>query len=836
MSKKVEVKIIIPFIDTQKKGDLREMKESDAIKYEKEGLVKILNKAKPTKTVKVIKKEQKDIYEVIFNRHRKLANPCYINVFSGDDQKKQPKIYSYTYNLHEKTNDFIKNELEHYNTGSYASFMNFNLLEKNVRNDANISKILYVFIDLDDATQEHNELIKSYLIKKNITYDYNAQTGHGYHFLVPVDFSPTEKIKVKGFLNYLKANVCDKVDIATHTNERLIRAPETMHNKDKESKKLITLHSVQSTQEEIENNNSLILQLQEEQKKGTKDLVYQNSLVKKDIFFSEVLSNKHEWVSYYKFLDKAKDRNDPFIKNMGFFLCHNPEFEKECENFLKGWENSRFSALLGWVKKCQEKKLAPQYYELLKWSKINKIDAFIEILLRQTKKSFLDDYEVYYLEDEKKESSFLLYYPEKDYYVQKSQQEIFLTIYYDCCDKGINLEQELNLSDFEGYEKATFKGKMTMILSNIHRLLEQEKRIKKVFNIGYEPTEKKFIPFENKFFFNTYTKTELWDYYKEENKKHFPNIKELLLNLCNKNEEYYLYLCKWLAWQIKNPDIKLPTAIILQGRQGSGKGTFKDLILDSIFGRNCQEINQTHLECSFNDYLLGKQIIVANEVMHNENRQTLPNILKNLVTDKTITISRKFQKSITGQNYTHWIFCTNSDNPIKIDADDRRYSVFYSEKLRKGLATEIRKNLEYELKAFICFLKDLEVNFEEVSEPIMTEAKEEIIEINKDSVQKFQEFMQQFNDLNEAFMSIYGHNQDYHINDSFGDGEKYILTEKIYLLYEKWCEKYKERGIYAKQNFSKKLSNKNIKSKAKWNDGRTFKMYSLSDLNRLMEA
>jgi hypothetical protein len=189
-----------------------------------------------------------------------------------------------------------------------------------------------------------------------------------------------------------------------------------------------------------------------------------------------------------------------------------------------------------------------------------------------------------------------------------------------------------------------------------------------------------------------------------------------------------------------------------------------------------------------------------------------------------------------GINYTHWIFCTNSDNPIKIEEDDRRYSVFYSEKLRKGLAKDIRENIESEIKDFICYLKELEVSFDDVSEPIMTEAKEEIIELNKDSVQKFQEFMQQFNDLNEAFMSIYGHNQEYHINDSFGDGEQYILTEKIYLLYEKWCEKHKERGIYAKQNFGKRLGNKNIKSVSKRIDKRVFKMYSLSDLNKLMEA
>lgn len=780
---------------------------------------------------------KKDIYEIIFNRHRKIANPCYINVFSGDDQKKQPKIYSFCYDLHKKDDKFIKNELETYNTGSYAVFMNFNLLEKPQRTNANITRILYIFVDLDDANEHHNTLIKENLEKKGITYSYNALSGHGSHFLIPVDLEPTKKDKVKGFLTYLKHNICDKVDVATHTNERLIRAPESIHNKDKEGKKLVTLYSTEATEDEIQQNNSLILSLQEDTKKTPQNNKYISSLIKKDVFYSTLLSNKTKWHKYYELLNNAKDRNDPFIKNMAYFVYRNPEFKQECETFLGGWENTRIGALNGWIKKAQEHQSVPLYFELLKWSKENNLEDFTILLNEQVKTDVLDEYEVYYLEDEKKECNYLLYYPEKNYYVQKSQSELLTNIFFDLKDRGIDLEKEWDFLNWvEDWDKKTHLAKEKYIFNYIYSKLSKENRIKKVFNIGYEPTENKFIHYNNKVFFNTYAKSELWDYYKKQESYHFPKIKELILNLCNKEENYFNYFCKWLAWQIQNPDIKLPSAIILQGRQGSGKGTLKDLILDNIFGDNCQEINQTDLECSFNDYLLGKQIIVANEVMHNENRQTLPNVLKNLVTDKKITIKRKFLKSIVGRNYTHWIFCTNSDNPIKIEEDDRRYSVFYSEKLRKGLAKEIRENLEYELKDFISYLKDLDVTFEEVSEPIMTEAKKEIIELNKDSVQKFQEFMQQFNDLNEAFLSIYGHNKEYHINDDFGDGEKYILTEKIYLLYEKWCEKYKERGIYAKQNFGKRLSNKNIKSIPKRIEKRVFKMYSLSDLNKLMEA
>jgi putative DNA primase/helicase len=306
------------------------------------------------------------------------------------------------------------------------------------------------------------------------------------------------------------------------------------------------------------------------------------------------------------------------------------------------------------------------------------------------------------------------------------------------------------------------------------------------------------------------------------------------MNLCGNEEKSYNYFNKWLAWQLINPTSKLPTAIIFQGRQGSGKGTFTELILGQIFGDNAQEINQTHLESSFNEYLLGKQIIVANEVMHSDNRQTLPNVLKNLVTDAKITISRKFRKEIVGQNYTHWIFCTNSDNPIKIEEDDRRYSVFYSEKLRQGLGKELRENIDHEIKEYINYLKELNPTFEEVSEPLMTEAKSEIIDLNKDSVQKFREYLQQFSNFKEAYISIYGNPTGFFVDESFGDGESYVLTEKVYLLYEKWCEVSKERAVFAKQNFGKKFSNTGCRSLSKRKKDNVFRMYQVSDIENLM--
>lgn len=774
----------------------------------------------------------------ILKRHKEVG-ASHIEVISFDDKKKKKENFSNFLKVQEVDYKKVVEEIEVYNISSYGVFMNINPLSDAKRIKKNVSKILYIFIDLDDgATEEHNNSILENLKEKNIICSYNAKSGHGYHILIPIelDATPENELKVKAFLTYIKENICNKVDIATYTNERLLRCPESIHNKDDVPKTLKTLISFYPEKDLVEQNTENFQEYQIINKKGVKDLEYQNSIKIEDTFFDIIISKPTSWSNTIKILDKSLDRNAYFMKNLGILCANNPNFYNTAKDFLETWESSRVGALNGWIKKAQEEKWVVNYQELLKWAKDNGIDDWVTLLKNQLKSSILDEYEVYYLEDEKKENSYLLYFPLKNYYVQKNLPEILTNIYYDCKERGVDFEYEWGLNLLDKWDEMNYGAREKVIMSTIYTKLSTENRIKKVFNINYEPSDSKFIYNENKKYFNTYNKTALWDYFKKENRYKFHLIEELMMNLCNNNKEYYDYLNKWLAWIIQNPLDKLPTAIILQGRQGSGKGTFKNLILDEIFGHNCQEINQTHLESSFNEYLLGKQIIVANEVMHNENRQTLPNVLKNLVTDKTITISRKFKKEIVGKNYTHWIFCTNSDNPLKIDEDDRRYSVFYSNKVRKGLVSELIKDLPYQKEQYISYLKTLDVSFEEVSEPLMTEAKAEIIDLNKDSVDKFCEYLKQFNSLEELYTSVFGNNLNLHINDSFGDGEKYILTEKVYLLYEKWCQDHKEKGVFAKQNFGKRLSNKNIKSLPKRIEKRVFKMYNVKDLEQIMEV
>lgn len=852
-------------------GEIGEMKNKEhAQMWVDEGYAEYVNEEPKNEIVKIPKKEVKiekieSKFEIKYEKLNihpikvilKRNSGYFVQVFAGDDKKKGGKPIFRYFKIEENNFDKIITEAETLNYGDNGVFYNINPLSHAERKKDNVVKIKNIFIDLDEgATDEDNELVLMALKEYGFSYYYNAKSGHGFHILIPIDLD-TEKITlVKGFLTYLKENICNKIDIATHTNERLMRFPESWHNKDEKSKQLKTLLIREPTEEEVIQNNENIVKYQLEQKKGVKDIQYQNSIVKQDIFFTEILNNKNKWFDIFKELNnneqlyiktegkQGKGNNQIFNKNLAIFATASIENYNLAKQFMLAWNNlnvtiERFDFFYNKVKnesllkKNNDDINKVNYHELLKWSKENNMLLFIELLEKQTQTSFLDTYEIYYLEDEKPENAYLLYYPVKNYYVQKALNDVLMTIYYDTKENNINIIEEFDFKLIDDWDNFSFKKQLDTILKGIHKRLDNENRIKKVFNINYKPNEDKFIYINNKKYFNTYVPSKDWNYFKQSENYSFPAIKKLIWNLTGEEEANYNYFNKWLAWIIQNPTQKLPTAIILQGKQGSGKGTLRNLILGRIFGENCIEINQTHLESSFNDYLLGKQIIVANEVMHNENRQTLPNVLKNLVTDEEITINRKFLKSINSKNYTHWIFCTNNDNPIKIDVDDRRYSVFYSEKLAKGIVKEIIHNHDYEIENYISYLKSLKVEFEEVSEPIMTDAKAEIIELNKDSTERFFEVLKSYPSLDKAYLDIVFSLDRFKII-SKDDGKKYLTSESFYYLYEQWCERTKEKGIFNKQNFSKRLSSKGLKNKPQ-RDGELHRAYDLDMIkNKLL--
>lgn len=417
-------------------------------------------------------------------------------------------------------------------------------------------------------------------------------------------------------------------------------------------------------------------------------------------------------------------------------------------------------------------------------------------------------FKIFRLKEVKESDEFLIYDIEKKIYNQYSEKRLFKILDFELYSKGIDY-REIAIKKLSYGESC----------KNIQLLKEWVYRECKLLdNFGYFPQDTLIFKEENKVYFNMYNISPLLK--KKTMKGKFDNIKELILNLVGDNKEEYNYFISWIGWQIQNPLNRLPTSIILQGEHGTGKTKFCELILKNIFGQNFCEIGQTDINKEYNDFIVGKQLIVANEVIHNDNKLLIPDKLKNYVTDEFLSINRKFKDTIYVKNFSQWIFISNNDMPLKIEKGDRRYTVFKSKKLKDGftLISNLLKNLEDELISFLHELKTIKIDYNYVATPLMNDAKLDLLKLSQNSVEEFISYIKELGGL-DLFGEQYKYPNGVITNCSKGSC---VITEIFYELYCQYCFKSGINHKFTRRNFTiqlKKLGLRdevaNIDSKAK---------------------
>lgn len=240
--------------------------------------------------------------------------------------------------------------------------------------------------------------------------------------------------------------------------------------------------------------------------------------------------------------------------------------------------------------------------------------------------------------------------------------------------------------------------------------------------------------------FNTYKPTTLvpmsggWD-----------DIRFLILNLVGDDLEAFEYVLDWLAAPLqslknKGEPMKMGTALVLLGEQGSGKGTLSTII-EVLYGfQNVVTIGQDALEGRFNDELIDKLFVIANEVMSSTNRSMeTANKIKPWVTDDHLSIEEKFKGRQLVKNCFNIIFTSNDERPVILEKSDRRYSVFRSKTLGPGIGKRIKDDLvgpKTQVAAFYHHLlsRKVKVKFGELFHSV---AREAMMMASSSSAEKF---------------------------------------------------------------------------------------------------
>jgi len=244
---------------------------------------------------------------------------------------------------------------------------------------------------------------------------------------------------------------------------------------------------------------------------------------------------------------------------------------------------------------------------------------------------------------------------------------------------------------------------------------------------------------------------------------------------CKSNDEIYIHLIKYFAFLCQRPFQMTKVYLILRGIEGTGKSCIFEFLKNTIFGDLCVFLSDAeYMSNKFNSMINYTHLLVTNETKIDNARN---NILKTLVTDSKITIERKFHEATEERNLLNIVSLTNSHEPIKISANDRRIWLLdvsdehaNDKSYFKFFYDEIEFNVEAGTE-FYHYLMNIDITEFCPSSFPETEAKLELKEYGTQAPLKY---------LRDIFLQRRLHVQNL-------DSLVVIDSQTLYQDFEKWC-------------------------------------------------
>lgn len=165
--------------------------------------------------------------------------------------------------------------------------------------------------------------------------------------------------------------------------------------------------------------------------------------------------------------------------------------------------------------------------------------------------------------------------------------------------------------------------------------------------------------------------------------------------LCNSDKQKFLYVIKWLAWMVQNPDKQAEVAIVFKGKKGSGK-SFLFEEFKTIFGSHGMVITDpTRLTGKHTAHFSRLCFVFCDEV-YDPDDKAIEGRMKAIITAPYLDVEGKFKDAVTSKNRMHIAMATNNDKVIKAGADERRYFIeTVSNRYAKGEASEKIRQLYF---------------------------------------------------------------------------------------------------------------------------------------------
>jgi hypothetical protein len=152
----------------------------------------------------------------------------------------------------------------------------------------------------------------------------------------------------------------------------------------------------------------------------------------------------------------------------------------------------------------------------------------------------------------------------------------------------------------------------------------------------------------------------------------FSVVTKVLEHICDYNPRVVSYIEKWCAHLFQKPGQKTKTIMVFQGKQGTGKDTFWDIIGDLLGEYFMNTLSaENDVFGRFTDNLMNKLLIKFEESSFLTNKDN-ESVLKGLATAETRSYEPKGMKPIEAHNYVNIVMTTNNDTPLVLEDKERR--------------------------------------------------------------------------------------------------------------------------------------------------------------------
>ena len=161
-----------------------------------------------------------------------------------------------------------------------------------------------------------------------------------------------------------------------------------------------------------------------------------------------------------------------------------------------------------------------------------------------------------------------------------------------------------------------------------------------------------------------------------------PILDHILIVLCGGDKTLYAWFIRWAAYMYQHPGEPGHSVPIFIGEEGTGKNLVLDIFPASFGSHGLMVSDKSHIVGDFNDHLATSVCVFSNEAEWS-GRDSL-GVWKGLITDKTLSLHRKYMPRYSVKNCVHMLVSSNSDSPVPVGFTDRRHVFFQVSNDRYG--------------------------------------------------------------------------------------------------------------------------------------------------------